>query len=172
MHPVCVSHPAREAAGELAGLPFCSQCFEALAGFCTGTIQRYGASADQGADVIQMAAPQLSIPRLGQVVLYRSRTGTYDVPAMVTCNVDSLNPRGVAAGGLPGLTGLSHVHLAVFTPGIPGRRIPTTDFITESPHGRAENIGGIYQEWDIGPAWEVESMPGDPLPPPGTWRWS
>lgn len=111
-------------------------------------------------------------PRLGQMVIYRSRTGTYDVPAVVTCTVESINPKGVAAGGVPMLTGLRNVHLSVLTPGIPGKRIPATDFLVESPHGRAENVGGVYQEWDIRPADEVDPGFERRQPPPGTWRWS
>jgi len=103
-------------------------------------------------------------PTIGRIVIYRSRTGDYDVPAIITATLDTLNPKGVEAGHVPPLTGDLHVHLAVFTPGKPGMRRDADDFKVESPHGRSENVAGTYQEWDI--------PLGDPDDPaPGTWRW-
>jgi hypothetical protein len=102
-------------------------------------------------------------PTIGRIVIYRSRTGDYDVPAMIVGTVDTLNPKNVEAGYLPGLSSDEHVHLVVFTPGPPGKRAAAADFKTESEHGRSENVSGTYQEWDI-PRTVVH-------PGPGTWRW-
>lgn len=107
-------------------------------------------------------------PTIGRIVIYRSRTGNYDVPAIITATQETLNPEGVKAGHVPGLSSETHVHLAVFTPGKPGMRGDAADFEVESEHGRSENVAGTYQEFDI---------PADPLKPlgdeigPGTWRW-
>lgn len=101
---------------------------------------------------------------IGRVVIYRSRTGDYDVPAIVSATTDTLNPKGVELGHVPALSTPNHVHLTVLTPGKPGKRRDADDFLVESPHGRGENVAGTYQEWDIGPA------EGDE-PAPGTWRW-
>lgn len=103
-------------------------------------------------------------PTLGRIVLYRSRTGDYDVPAIICATAESLFLPNVEAGHIPGLTSPSHVHLTVFSPGPGGRRADATDFKVESPHGRAENLGGTYTEWDI-----AESPEGEPMP--GCWRW-
>ena len=108
---------------------------------------------------------------IGRVVIYRSRTGDYDVPAMVTATVSSLNPKGVELGHIPALSSASHVHLTVLTPGKPGKRRDAEDFKTESPHGRSENVAGTYQEWDI-PSAFGDSQPAEGGEvPPGTWRW-
>lgn len=101
-------------------------------------------------------------PSLGRVVIYRSRTGNYSCPAMITAVQDSLYRPNVEAGYIADLSSETHVHLSVFTPGKPGKRADATDFLTESPHGRSENAGGIYQEMDIA---------FDPEGGPGTWSW-
>lgn len=103
------------------------------------------------------------IPRLGTSVIYRSRTGAYDVPATVNCTQRSIYPPGVEGGFVPALTGDDHVHLTVMTPGLPGCRKGATDFLVTSPHPVGENVAGCYQEWDI---------PYDPAGGPGTWRWT
>lgn len=110
---------------------------------------------------------------IGRMVTYRSRTGDYDVPAIVNCTVDTLNPKGVAAGHVPDLTDEDHVHLTVFSPGKPGLRADAQDFKVESPHGRDENVGGSYREWDIPFDTRSPSRADEPLgdPEPGTWRW-
>ena len=102
-------------------------------------------------------------PTIGRIVIYRSRTGDYDVPAIITATQDTLNRKGVEAGHIPDLSGAACVHLTVFTAGKPGRRRDADDFLVESDHGRSENVAGCYQEWDI-PC-------GDGALMPGTWRW-
>jgi hypothetical protein len=103
---------------------------------------------------------------IGRIVIFRSRTGKYDIPAIVTATKETLNPDGVAAGAIPDLTGDDHVHLTVFTAGFPGQREGANDFEVESVHARSENVSGCYQEWDI-PYDDVR----DAHVPPGTWRW-
>lgn len=119
-------------------------------------------------------------PTIGRIVIYRSRTGNYDVPAIVTCTAYTLAPVGVemwhasnGEKGVPPLSSPEHLHLAVLTPGIPGLRAGAQDFKTESPHGRSENVNGVYQEWDIahdqGETLSEASLGREPQP--GTWRW-
>jgi hypothetical protein len=103
------------------------------------------------------------MPTLGRIVIYRSRTGDYDVPAIVTATVDTLNAKGVELGHVPALMAAHHVHLTVFTPGKPGMRRDAADFKVESEHGRGENVSGCYQEWDIPEANALDIAPG-------TWR--
>lgn len=98
-------------------------------------------------------------PTIGRIVTYRSKNGAYDVPAIINCTVDTIDPKGVELGHVPPLTGEQCVHLTVFTPGKPGTARP----------GNAVNnaaAGGSYQEFDIPPA----ALPADD-PAPGTWRW-
>jgi hypothetical protein len=110
-------------------------------------------------------------PTIGRIVIYRSRTGDYDVPAIVTATTETLNPKGVELGHVPPLTSETHVHLTCFTPGKPGMRRDATDFKVESEHGRSENAGGIYQEWDIPFAGDEPATVGGDWVRPGTWRW-
>jgi hypothetical protein len=118
-----------------------------------------------------MTAP----PMLGRTVTYRSRTGKYDVPAIITATIDTLSPEGVAAGGTKPITGRDRVHLTVFTPGLPGKRADAKDFEVESEHPRSENVAGCYQEWDVpkGPTLDRARIDDPPAgePEPGTWRW-
>lgn len=100
--------------------------------------------------------------QIGRIVHYRSRTGSYTVPAIVNCTQDSIYQPGVDAGHVPPLTQEHAVHLTVFTPGQPGMRMGGTDFIAEPQHRVSENVAGCYQEWDI---------PFDPAGAPGTWSW-
>jgi hypothetical protein len=101
-------------------------------------------------------------PTLGRIVIYRSRTGNYDVPAIVAATRESLYVQNVEAGYIPPIADEMNVHLIVFSAGLPGNRVTSTDFQVESPYGRAENVGGTYQEFDIS---------FDPESGPGTWRW-
>lgn len=116
---------------------------------------------------------------IGRVVWYRSRTGAYTCPAMITATQDTLHQPNVDAGYIEGLSSPSHVHLTVYTPGRPGKRGTAEDFKVVSPLPIAENVGGLYQEWDI-PFWEPSGnqsradmhRPGDVSPQaPGTWAW-
>jgi hypothetical protein len=107
-------------------------------------------------------------PTIGRIVIYRSRTGDYDVPAIVTATTETLNPKGVELGHVPPLSCDTNVHLTVFTPGRPGKRRGADDFLVESEHGRSENVAGCYQEWDI-PRWAPVGLGSEPTP--GSWRW-
>jgi hypothetical protein len=106
-------------------------------------------------------------PTIGRIVIYRSRTGNYDVPAIVTATTETLNPAGVESGNVPALSSDEHVHLTVFTPGKPGLRQGAEDFEVESEYGRSENVAGCYQEWDIPPARAAAAADSEA----GTWRW-
>jgi hypothetical protein len=137
--------------------------------------------------------------RIGRIVIYRSRTGNYSCPAIVTATVDTLAEVGVRRyedtgghEGVPPLTSEMHVHLTVFTPGLPGLRVEAQDFKAEGVR-RAENVGGLYQEWDVPFALYAAlgvGFVGDPTKlaagadppviaeeypvqeqPPGTWAW-
>lgn len=112
-------------------------------------------------------------PSIGRIVIYRSRTGDYDCPAIVTATAETLNPKGVELGHIPALSSDEHIHLTVFTAGKPGLRRGAGDFKVESEHGRSENVAGCYQEWDI-PHCEPPEIPydaGAEALKPGTWRW-
>lgn len=68
----------------------------------------------------ERVTPNLNIPAptIGRVVHYRGKIGLNALrPAMVVCDVNTLDPRGVAAGAIPGLDDEMHVHLRVFGPG-------------------------------------------------------
>ena len=114
---------------------------------------------------------------LGRFVIYRSRTGSYSVPAVITCTTRSLNPAGVESGNLPPLSSDEHVHLTVFTPGKPGLRAAAADFLVTNQMPVSENVAGCYQEWDIS-YWEPDDGQkqawgtGDySVQPPATWAW-
>lgn len=93
-----------------------------------------------------------------RMVVYRSKTGKYDLPAVVTATVATLDPEGVEAGHVPALASASHVHLTVFTCGKQGTA-------REGNAVNNEAAGGSYQEFNI------PSHVGDDEPAPGTWRW-
>jgi hypothetical protein len=100
-------------------------------------------------------------PTICRMVVYRSRTGGYDVPAVVNCTEDSISEEGVELGHVPPLTGKDHVHLTVFTPGKPGTA-------REGNEVNEAQTSGCYQEWDI-PPWTGAEEKGE-VPEPGTWR--
>ncbi len=100
------------------------------------------------------AIPGLTITRM---VKYRSKTGNYDLPAVVTATTETLDPEGVDLGHVPPLTDASHVHLTVFTCGKQGTA-------REGHMINLQAAGGTYQEFDI--PWAGE---GDEIPP-GSWR--
>ena len=114
-------------------------------------------------------------PSIGRIVIYRSRTGDYDVPAIVNATQATLNPKGVEAGYVPELTSENHVHLTVLTPGIPNtghsaKEAEESTFQTRGPVAAQPSSGGSYQEWDIPPA-PLNAVSNEPEPTPGTWRW-
>lgn len=111
----------------------------------------------------------MSDPTIGRIVIYRSRTGNYDLPAIVNCTKASAYQGGIDAGFLPPLSSKDHVHLTVFSPGRPGQRVTGAElkdvegqFLTKSAYPVSENVSGCYQEWDI---------PYDADGGPGTWSW-
>lgn len=126
------------------------------------------------------------IVTIGRIVLFRSRTGAYTVPAIVTATPETLAPIGVemftesdGQRGVPPLLGPDRVHLTVLTPGLPGQRATADDFEVVSDLPVQENTGGSYQEWNI-PRWDpAESgVPAEILAdyagllgqqPPGSW---
>lgn len=60
------------------------------------------------------------MPFLGQTVAYVSRTGEYELPALVTMTRESQFTPGIEKGAVPALSSERHVHLHVFTPGRQG----------------------------------------------------
>lgn len=95
--------------------------------------------------------PTSAPPALGQIVHYRGKHGLQAArAAIVTADVDSLDPRGVEAGDIPALDSQEHVHLWVFTPG---------------------ETGG-FTEYNIAPAGPrpADDSP-EAYPAPGTWCW-
>lgn len=120
-------------------------------------------------------------PRLlGQTVLFRSRTGAWTAPAVVTATQESLNRDNVTAGHVPDLTDPLNVHLTVLTPGIQGHVSDRT--AAEHPELVADDrpnkpAGGSFQEWDVA-QWLPESPPEEwdrefdyADQPAGTWTW-
>lgn len=115
----------------------------------------------------------MQIPTIGRIVTYRSRTGNYDVPAIITATQETLYLPGVEGGFVPDLDSPEHVHLTVFTPGKPGLRTHADDFKVQPDEPISENVSGCYQEWNI-PLWlpgvdGEERASSDPWP--GSWRW-
>lgn len=85
-------------------------------------------------------------PSLGRIVHYRGKHGHLAMrAAIVTADIASLDPRGVASGEVPALDSDQHVHLWVFTPG------PRGGF-DEYNVPRGELLGAAHC-------------------PPGTWMW-
>jgi hypothetical protein len=127
---------------------------------------------------------------IGRMVWYRSKVGGYDMPAIITATVASLNPEGVrvweeshGTKGVPPVSDADSVHLTVFSPGIPGagpNRPPNSTGYDMPSGGSVEhasaNLAGTYQEWDV-PFFDAEAVEagprtgGDLEPTPGTWRW-
>lgn len=90
-------------------------------------------------------------PTTGRILRYRGKQGLLAMrAAIVTADVDTLDPRGVESGDIPGLDSDEHVHLWVFTPGEKGG-------FTEYNVPKGEAAGG--QE------------PTGGTIPPGTWCW-
>lgn len=60
-------------------------------------------------------------PTTGHILRYRGKHGFNAVrAAIVTADVETLDPRGVESGAIPALDSDDHVHLWVFTPGEAG----------------------------------------------------
>ncbi|MEU6783397.1 hypothetical protein ABZ912_29735 [Nonomuraea angiospora] len=60
-------------------------------------------------------------PVTGRIVRYRGKQGLHAVrAAIVTADVETLDPEGVRLGAVPPLDSAFHVHLWVFTPGAVG----------------------------------------------------
>ncbi|WP_440063799.1 hypothetical protein [Streptosporangium sp. OZ121] len=58
------------------------------------------------------------LPTTGRIVRYRGKHGLHAIrAAIVTADVHTLDPEGVAVGAVPKLDSEFHVHLWVFTPG-------------------------------------------------------
>lgn len=90
-------------------------------------------------------------PMLASLVIYRGRQGLKTLrTAVVTANANTLDPRGVEQGMVPGLTDDLHCHLWVFTPAASGPNAQT----------------GGFGEFDV-PYGGQE--PGEL--PPGHWCW-
>lgn len=120
-------------------------------------------------------------PRICRIVEYRSRTGTYTVPAIITATMETLNPKGTqlwretdGEKGVPPLTSRENVHLTVFTPGIPGE-CDTPLEVPAGTQGLMPNLGGSYQEFDVpldAPEHDFGHVDGyQHEHKPGTWRW-
>lgn len=86
-------------------------------------------------------------PKIGDVVQYRSKTGKYTMPAIVSATKETLYKGGVDAGRVPPITSDMNVHLTVFTPG-------------------DEHPNGSYQEFDIPHFYSAGNEEQ-----PGTWHW-
>ena len=84
-------------------------------------------------------AEETQAPTIGRHVIFRSRTGDFDIPAIVTATEDSVDPEGVDKGNVPQLSGNRCVHLTVFTPQKPGTGTADDDV---NPHGASENVTG------------------------------
>lgn len=119
----------------------------------------------------------LSQIRLGRVVWYRSKTGTYTCPATITATVDSLYQPNVEAGHLLPLSGDTYVHLTVDTPGLQGHVSAATaqehpELV--KPDRLSTPAGGTYQEFNI-PQWVPDASNVDLFEhsdqPAGTWMW-
>lgn len=101
--------------------------------------------------------PTAPRPSIGRIVTYRSKTGNYDLPAIITATVDTLDPRGVELGHVPMLSSGSHVHLTVFTAGKPGT--------ARDGEPNPAQTAGTYQEWDVPGHNPKRSIAN------GSWRW-
>lgn len=107
-------------------------------------------------------------PSIGRIVIYRSRTGDYDVPAIINATAETLDEKGVEAERVPPLTAPGNVHLTVFSPGVYDGVPPQFEGAryVASAGLALQNQGGTYQEWDI-----PLNDPATGEIAPGTWRW-
>lgn len=126
---------------------------------------RGSGKVNSNADVTEKGEEMITGLTIGRIVLYRSRTGKYTCPAMVTATVDTLFRPNVEAGYIADLTSINNVHLTVFTPGAPGKRATAEDFEARVNAPISENVSGTYQEWDV-PHGELDAEGNLPA---GTW---
>lgn len=106
------------------------------------------------------------LPTIGRIVIYRSKTGDYVMPAIITATTETLYRPNVEAGHVPDLSSDMHVHLVVFTAGMPGHvALTTAENHPElaDPSRRNHPYGGTYQEWDI--PWNADASAA------GAWSW-
>lgn len=129
-----------------------------ICGACKGSGNVRGATAHNVTEKVSGLA-------IGRIVHYRSRTGKYTVPAIITAVQDTLYRPGVEGGHISDLGGVNHVHLTVFTPGYPGKRGDAKDFEARQDAKISENVAGTYQEWDV-PHGELDAEGNLPA---GTW---
>ncbi|MFI9553712.1 hypothetical protein [Nonomuraea endophytica] len=60
-------------------------------------------------------------PSTGRILRYRGKRGLHAIrAAIVTADIETLDPAGVHLGAVPPLDSARHVHLWVFTPGEQG----------------------------------------------------
>lgn len=99
-------------------------------------------------DTVNLTHP---LPTFGRIVHYRGKMGL-QAPrcAIVTADIDSLDPAGVESGEVPALSSPEHVHLWVFTPGERGGFAEYDVPRGDAPDGVAATAKTI---------------------PPGTWCW-
>lgn len=103
-------------------------------------------------------------PTIGRIVVYRSKTGNYVVPGLVSATVDTLYRPAVDEGHISDLSSDTHVHLVVFTPGFAGHRNSSTSIEQAEELTRLSSpAGGTYQEFDV-PYDETGQTPG-------SWSW-
>jgi hypothetical protein len=109
-------------------------------------------------------------PTIGRIVIYKSKTGDYVMPAIIAATTATLHRPNVEAGHIPDLDSDTHVHLIVFTTGIPG------EVSTNTAEQRPELVmpdrvnrpfGGTFQEWNIPQSQAAENVEHDA----GSWFW-
>ena len=120
-------------------------------------------------------------PTIGRIVAYRSRTGNYTLPAIITATARTLHGEGVESGDVPAITDPERVHLTVFTPGLPAKKLREFEDLSDDAHSTgiaSTPSGGSYQEWNVpfSPAVTFEPAVigvGDEveIQQPGTWAW-
>lgn len=135
---------------------------------------------DPSQDPTQATPPP---PSIGRIVTYTSRTGDFVVPAIVAATQKTLNRDRVESGLIPDLESDFHVHLVVFSPGLPQaadaealERVHQS--LRESGTPMDVNAGGTFREWNIPYSplfgWDLSEereLRFEPSDHPGTWCW-